>query len=88
VRFPLSRLHCYQDLTLSGGRQLPHGAATGQGRSDSIFSGRPAWLRDGNIAITPATVTKFNTWYQVNEAITVAGKDLSEWVRWARIRVR
>lgn len=53
------------------------------GRSDSIFSGPPAWLRDGNIVITPTTVTNFNTWYQVNSAITVAGKDLNEWARWA-----
>jgi hypothetical protein len=53
------------------------------GRSDSIFSGPPVWLRDGNIVITPTTVTKFNSWYQVNGGITVAGKDLTEWARWA-----
>jgi len=53
------------------------------GRSDSIFSGSPAWLRDGNIVITPTTVTKFNTWHRVNDAITVAGKDLSDWAKWA-----
>jgi hypothetical protein len=53
------------------------------GRSDSIFSGPPAWLRGGNIVITPATATRFHTWYQVNNAITVAGKDLSGWARWA-----
>jgi hypothetical protein len=53
------------------------------GRSDSIFSGPPAWLRDGNIVITPTTVTKFNTWYQANGAITVAGQDLSDWAKWA-----
>ena len=53
------------------------------GRSDSIFVGPPAWLRDGNIVITPSTVTKFNSWYQVNGAITVAGKDLTEWAEWA-----
>jgi len=53
------------------------------GRSDSIFSGPPAWLREGNIVITPTTVTKFSTWYQVNGAITVAGKDLTEWAKWA-----
>jgi len=53
------------------------------GRSDSIFSGPPAWLRDGSIVITPTTVVKFDTWYQVNGAITVAGKDLTEWAKWA-----
>jgi hypothetical protein len=53
------------------------------GRSDSIFSGPPAWLHGGSIIITPATVTKFNTWYQANGAITVGGKDLSDWAKWA-----
>jgi hypothetical protein len=53
------------------------------GRSDSVFAGPPAWLHDGNIVITPATVTKFNTWYQSNDAISVAGKDLTEWSHWA-----
>ena len=53
------------------------------GRSDAIFSGPPAWLHDGNIVITPATATKFNTWYQANHAITVAGKDLADWTAWA-----
>jgi hypothetical protein len=53
------------------------------GRSDSIFSGRPAWLHGGNIVITPATAADFNAWYQANEAITVAGKDLAGWTRWA-----
>jgi hypothetical protein len=53
------------------------------GRSDSIFSGSPAWLHGGSIIITPATVTKFSTWYQANGAITVGGKDLSEWAEWA-----
>jgi hypothetical protein len=53
------------------------------GRSDSIFAGPPAWLRGGNIVITPATAAKFTTWYQANVAITVAGKDLGEWARWA-----
>ena len=52
------------------------------GRSDSIFSGS-AWLHGGSIIITPATVTKFSTWYQANGAITVDGKDLSAWARWA-----
>jgi hypothetical protein len=53
------------------------------GRADSIFSGPPAWLRDGNIVITSATAARFSTWYQANQAITVAGKDLSEWAKWA-----
>jgi len=53
------------------------------GRSDAIFSGPPAWLHDGNIVITPATATKFNTWYQTNHAITVAGKNLADWTTWA-----
>ena len=52
------------------------------GRSDSIFSGS-AWLHGGSIIITPATVTQFSTWYQANGAITVGGKDLSEWAKWA-----
>jgi hypothetical protein len=53
------------------------------GRSDSIFAGPPAWLHGGNIVITPATAAKFNTWYQSNGAISVAGKDLTEWSHWA-----
>ena len=53
------------------------------GRSDSIFSGPPAWLRDGNIVITSSTVTTFNAWYQDNRAITVAGQDLTAWTAWA-----
>jgi hypothetical protein len=53
------------------------------GRSDSIFSGPPTWLRGGNIVITSATAAKFDTWYQANHAITVAGKDLAEWTQWA-----
>jgi hypothetical protein len=52
------------------------------GRSDSIFSGA-AWLHGGSIIITPATFTEFSTWYQANDAITVGGKDLSEWAKWA-----
>ena len=52
-------------------------------RSDSIFSGQSAWLHGGNIIITTATVTKFSTWYQANRAITVAGKELTEWTQWA-----
>ena len=53
------------------------------GRSDAIFSGPPAWLHDGNILITPSTVTKFDAWYQANHAITVAGQDLTAWTAWA-----
>jgi hypothetical protein len=53
------------------------------GRSDSIFAGPPTWLHGGDIVITPATAAKFNTWYQTNEAITVAGKDLTAWTQWA-----
>ena len=53
------------------------------GRSDSVFSGPPAWLHGGSIVITPATVTKFSTWYQANNGITVGGQDLSEWAKWA-----
>jgi hypothetical protein len=53
------------------------------GRSDSIFSSSSAWLHGGNLILTPATVTKFSTWYQANGTITVGGKDLSEWVKWA-----
>jgi hypothetical protein len=53
------------------------------GRSDSIFTGPPAWLRGGNIVITPATAAKFDTWYQANNAISVAGKNLTEWSQWA-----
>jgi hypothetical protein len=53
------------------------------GRSDSIFSGSPGWLRDGNIVITAGTAAEFSAWYQANEGISVAGKTLAEWTRWA-----
>lgn len=53
------------------------------GRSDSIFSGPPAWLRGGNVVITSSMATTFDTWYQDNRAITVAGKDLAAWSQWA-----
>lgn len=53
------------------------------GRSDSIFAGPPAWLHGGNIVITPATAADFSTWYQANDAISVAGKDLTQWTHWA-----
>jgi hypothetical protein len=53
------------------------------GRSDSVFTGSPAWLHGGDIVITPATAAKFNTWYQANDAISVAGKDLNAWTQWA-----
>ena len=52
------------------------------GRSDSIFSGSPGWLRNGNIVITAGTQAKFNTWYRANSGISVAGKTLSQWVQW------
>ena len=47
------------------------------GRSDSIFSGSPGWLRDGNIVITAGTAAKFSAWYRANDGISVAGKSLS-----------
>jgi hypothetical protein len=53
------------------------------GRSDSIFSGSPSWLRDGNIVITVATEAKFDTWYRANSGISAAGKTLTEWAQWA-----
>jgi len=53
------------------------------GRSDSIFSGSPGWLRDGNIVITAGTAAEFNAWYLANEGISVAGKTLAEWTQWA-----
>jgi len=53
------------------------------GRSDSIFSGSPGWLRNGNIVITAGTAAKFSAWYRANDAISVAGKTLSEWTQWA-----
>jgi hypothetical protein len=52
------------------------------GRSDSIFSGSPGWLQNGNIVITAGTVTKFDAWYQANAGISVAGKTLTEWTQW------
>jgi hypothetical protein len=52
------------------------------GHSDSIFSGSPGWLRNGNIVITAGTAAKFNTWYRANSGISVAGKTLSQWVQW------
>ena len=52
------------------------------GRSDSIFSGSPGWLRNGNIVITAGTEARFDTWYRANSGISVAGKTLSQWVQW------
>ena len=53
------------------------------GRSDSIFSGPPGWLRGGNVVITVATEAKFNSWYRANSGISVAGMTLSQWAQWA-----
>jgi hypothetical protein len=53
------------------------------GRSDSIFSGSPGWLLDGDIIITAGTAPTFNVWYQANDGISVAGKTLTEWTEWA-----
>ena len=53
------------------------------GRSDSIFSGSPGWLRNGNIVITAGTAAKFSAWFRANGEISVAGKTLTEWTRWA-----
>ena len=53
------------------------------GPSDSIFSGSPGWLRDGNIVITAGTAANFSAWYRANDGISVAGKTLSEWTQWA-----
>ena len=53
------------------------------GRSDSIFSGPPSWLRNGNIVITAATEARFNDWYRANSGISVAGKTLTQWTQWA-----
>ena len=53
------------------------------GLSDTIFAGNPDWLRGANIVITPETATKFATWYQANEQISVGGENLSQWVQWA-----
>jgi hypothetical protein len=53
------------------------------GRSDSVFSGSPGWLRKGNIVITATTAAKFDAWYRDNDAISVAGKTLSQWTQWA-----
>jgi hypothetical protein len=52
------------------------------GRADSIFSGSPGWLRNGNIVITAGTAVKFNAWYRANGGISVAGKTLTEWTQW------
>ena len=52
-------------------------------RSDTVFAGQPGWLRGGNIVITPTTAAKFDAWYQANDQITVAGKNLSQWAQWA-----
>ncbi len=52
------------------------------GRSDSIFSGPPSWLRNGNIVITAATAAKFDAWYRTNDGISVAGNTLSGWTQW------
>jgi hypothetical protein len=53
------------------------------GLSDSIFSGSPSWLRNGNIVITAGTAAKFSAWYRGNSGISVAGKTLAEWTQWA-----
>jgi hypothetical protein len=53
------------------------------GLSDSVFAGNPAWLRGGNIVITPATETEFDTWYRANATITVGGQTLDQWTQWA-----
>ena len=53
------------------------------GRSDTIFSGSPGWLRGGNIVITAGTAAKFTAWYRANDGISVAGKTLSQWTQWA-----
>jgi hypothetical protein len=53
------------------------------GLSDSIFSGRPGWLRGGDIVITPGTAANFDTWYQANNGISVGGKTLTQWTQWA-----
>jgi hypothetical protein len=52
------------------------------GRTDSVFSGSPGWLRDGNVVITAGTAAKFDAWYQANSAISVAGKTLAQWTQW------
>jgi hypothetical protein len=52
------------------------------GRADSVFAGAPGWLRDGNIVITAATAAKFNSWFQANKAISVAGETLAQWAQW------
>ena len=52
------------------------------GLSDSIFSGSPGWLHNGNIVITEGTAAKFNAWYRANSGISVAGKTLTEWAQW------
>jgi hypothetical protein len=53
------------------------------GLSDSIFSGSPSWLHNGNIVITSGTAATFNAWYRANSGISVAGKTLAEWTQWA-----
>jgi hypothetical protein len=53
------------------------------GLSDSIFSGRPGWLRGGNIVITAGTAANFDSWYQANDGISVEGKTLTQWTQWA-----
>jgi hypothetical protein len=53
------------------------------GLSDSIFSGSPSWLHNGNIVITAGTAATFNAWYRANSGISVAGKTLAEWTQWA-----
>lgn len=52
------------------------------GLTDTIFAGSPGWLHGANIVITPATVAKFDSWYQANVQISVGGQSLSQWVQW------
>jgi hypothetical protein len=52
------------------------------GRTDSVFSGSPSWLDDGNVVITAGTAAKFDAWYHANSGISVAGKTLAQWTQW------
>jgi hypothetical protein len=53
------------------------------GVSDSIFAGNPGWLHGTNVVITAATASKFDSWYQTNDKISVGGEALAQWAQWA-----
>jgi hypothetical protein len=44
-------------------------------------SGQTPWLKGTKLAITPANVNTFNNWYTGVVDVTIAGKEVVEWVQ-------